>query len=80
MSLAFQTCIPDQSITSQTGVEMLSVFIPTTHNPTSGFLVMKAKHEVKELSMSVDDALKLIISLGVMKANAATSDRSRTIS
>lgn len=70
-SLAFQTGIPDKSITTQTGVDMISVFIPTTPNPTSGFLLMKAKSDVKELSMSVDEALKLIISLGVMGASNA---------
>ena len=46
---------------------MVSVFIPTTPNPTSGFLMMLPKTDVIELDMSVDDALKFIISLGVMQ-------------
>ena len=46
---------------------MLSIFVPTTPNPMGGFLVMLPKSEVIELSMSVDNALKFIISLGVMQ-------------
>lgn len=45
---------------------LLSVFVPTTPNPTSGFLLMVPKEETIELAMSVDEALKFIISLGVM--------------
>lgn len=66
-SLAFQTGLASQEISERTGEEMLSIFIPTTPNPTSGFLMMVSKSSIKELSMSVDDALKLIISLGVMQ-------------
>ncbi len=47
--------------------EMLSIFIPTTPNPTSGFLMMVHRSQVKELSMSIEEALKFIISLGVMQ-------------
>ena len=53
--------------------ELISVFIPTTPNPTSGFLMMIAKKEVKELNMSIDEALKFIISLGVMQSNNQTA-------
>ena len=42
------------------------VFIPTTPNPTSGYIIMVPKDEVIELDMSVEDALKMIISLGVV--------------
>ena len=43
-----------------------SVFIPTTPNPTSGFFLMLPRQHVIELDMSVDDALKYIISMGVV--------------
>jgi uncharacterized membrane protein len=46
--------------------ELVSVFVPTTPNPTSGFLVMCPRGEVVELDMKVDDAMKMIISLGVV--------------
>ena len=45
---------------------MINVFIPTTPNPTSGYIIMVPKDEVIELDMSVEDALKMIISLGVV--------------
>lgn len=68
-SLAFQTGSATPEINSLTHDEMISVFIPTTPNPTSGFLMMIARKEALELSMSVDEALKFIISLGVMQTN-----------
>lgn len=71
-SLAFQTGTATQEIAEHTGEEMVSLFVPTTPNPTSGFLMMIPKREVIELSMSIDEALKLIISLGVMQSGTAT--------
>ena len=65
-SIAFQTGSPPAEIVEHTGVEMITVFIPTTPNPTSGFLMMVPKAEAIELSMSTEAALKLVISLGVM--------------
>lgn len=66
-SLAFQTGISGRDIGRHTGSEMVSIFIPTTPNPTSGFLMMVPKADVIELSMTIDEALKFIISLGVMQ-------------
>jgi len=65
-SIAFHTGSPPAEISEHTGKEMLTVFIPTTPNPTSGFLMMVPKSDTMELSMSTEAALKLIISLGVM--------------
>ena len=45
---------------------MLTCFVPTTPNPTSGFIVMVPRAEVTWLEMSVEDAMRLIISLGVV--------------
>ena len=67
-TIAFQTGAANHEVCEHTGEEMLSIFVPTTPNPTSGFLMMIAKSSAKELSMSIDDALKLVISLGVMQA------------
>ena len=66
-SIAFQTGPVGHEIEKHTGSQMLSIFVPTTPNPMGGFLVMLPKSEVIELSMSVDNALKFIISLGVMQ-------------
>ena len=46
--------------------EFLSVYVPTTPNPTSGFFLMLPRADVVELDMSVDEALKYIISMGVV--------------
>ncbi|HHB80353.1 MAG TPA: DUF502 domain-containing protein, partial [Aliiroseovarius sp.] len=50
--------------------EIMSVFLPTTPNPTSGFLLFVPKSEVVELEMSVEDAAKLVISAGLVYPNA----------
>ena len=66
-TIAFQTGTANSEIMTHTGAEMLSVFVPTTPNPTSGFLMMVPQADARELSMSIDDALKFVISLGVMQ-------------
>ena len=53
-----------------TGEPALSVFLPTTPNPTSGFLLFLPKSEVIELEMTVEDAAKLIISAGLVYPSA----------
>ncbi|MCW8400308.1 DUF502 domain-containing protein [Legionella sp. PATHC038] len=65
-SIAFQTGAASSSINNKTKEELVSIFIPTTPNPTSGFLMMLPRSDVIELDMSIDEALKFIISLGVM--------------
>jgi len=51
---------------AQTGSDLLSVFVPTTPNPTSGFLLFFPREDVIELDMSVEDAAKLVISAGLV--------------
>jgi uncharacterized membrane protein len=48
------------------GAEMVSIYVPTTPNPTSGFFLMLRKDQTVELDMSVDEALKYIVSMGVV--------------
>jgi uncharacterized membrane protein len=48
------------------GEKLVSVFIPTTPNPTSGFLVLVPESEITKLDMSVADGIKFIISLGAI--------------
>jgi len=67
-SIAFQTGSVSRDIeNSINGEPMVSYFIPTTPNPTSGFLMMAPRSKVKELDMGVDQALKFVISLGVVQ-------------
>ena len=65
-SVAFQTGYPNGEIAKLLPEDHVSVFIPTTPNPTSGFFMIMAKKDVIELDMSVDAALKYIISMGVV--------------
>ncbi|WP_058520313.1 DUF502 domain-containing protein [Legionella tucsonensis] len=65
-SIAFQTGSANAVINNKVKDDMISLFMPTTPNPTSGFLIMLPRSDVMELDMSIDEALKLIISLGVM--------------
>jgi uncharacterized membrane protein len=51
---------------AESGSDLLSVFVPTTPNPTSGFLLFFPKEDVIELDMSVEDAAKLVISAGLV--------------
>jgi uncharacterized membrane protein len=66
-SVAFQTGNGAAEINTKTGHEMITLFIPTTPNPTSGFLMMVPRAEAIELDISVDQALKFVISLGVVQ-------------
>jgi uncharacterized membrane protein len=65
-SLAFQTGVGAGEISSKTGKSIANVFIPTTPNPTSGFFLMVPHEDVIELDMSVDDGLKMLLSVGVV--------------
>jgi len=51
---------------SEDGEEIATVFLPTTPNPTSGFLLFLPRSDIKELDMSVEDAAKLVISAGLV--------------
>jgi uncharacterized membrane protein len=73
-SIAFQTGEAGKEIEGPLNSEpMVTSFIPTTPNPKSGFLMMKPKSKVIELDMSVDQALKFVISLGVVQPNATSA-------
>jgi uncharacterized membrane protein len=66
-SVAFQTSDGYQEVDEKEGKKMVTIFVPTTPNPTSGFLMMIAEEDVHELRMSIDEALKFVISLGVVQ-------------
>ena len=65
-TIAFLTGQPGGDVVNYLRGEYVSVYVPTTPNPTSGFFLMMPKADVIELDMSVDTALKYIISMGVV--------------
>ncbi len=65
-TIAFLTGTPGGDVANYLQGEYVSVYVPTTPNPTSGFFLMLPKAEVVELDMSVDQALKYIISMGTV--------------
>lgn len=66
-TLAFQTSKQKGEAQIKTGInEVVNLFVPTTPNPTSGFFIMASSNEIIELDMSVDEALKMVISGGVV--------------
>ncbi len=65
-TVAFLTGAPGGDIVNHLRGEHVSVYVPTTPNPTSGFFLMMPAKDVVELDMTVDEALKYIISMGVV--------------
>jgi len=65
-TVAFLTGAPGGDIVNHLEGEHVSVYVPTTPNPTSGFFLMMRSSDVVELDMTVDEALKYIISMGVV--------------
>ncbi len=65
-TIAFQTGSPAVAAQAHMVGEHISVYVPTTPNPTSGFFLMLPRSRVYDLDMTVDEALKYIISMGVV--------------
>ncbi|MBN8443289.1 MAG: DUF502 domain-containing protein [Thauera sp.] len=65
-TIAFLTGKPGGDAAQHLPGDFVSVYVPTTPNPTSGFFLMMPRKDVIELEMSVDEALKYIISMGVV--------------
>jgi uncharacterized membrane protein len=63
-TIAFVTGTPAEEVTAKLDGEHLNVFLPTTPNPTSGFFMIVPRADVIELDMSVEEALKHIVSMG----------------
>jgi uncharacterized membrane protein len=77
-TIAFVTGKPGGEVAQQLGAvdaedEFLSLYVPTTPNPTSGFFLMARRSDVRPLPMSVDAALKYIISMGVVGPDQSPS-------
>ena len=65
-SMCFLTSENPREVQRRTSDDVVTVFLPTTPNPTSGFMLFVPRKDVIELDMPIDDALKMIISLGVV--------------
>ena len=65
-TIAFLTGHPGGEVAARLGEGYLSVYVPTTPNPTPGFFLVVPRADVIELAMSVDEALKYVISMGVV--------------
>jgi uncharacterized membrane protein len=71
-TLGFQTGVGVGEVQDRTDRDVVTVFIPTTPNPTSGFVIMVPREDAIELEMSVEDGLKFVMSLGVVTPNWPT--------
>ena len=65
-TITFQTATEIGEVQARTGEDVVACFVPTTPNPTSGFIIVVPKRDTIELDMEVDEAVKLIMSLGVV--------------
>jgi uncharacterized membrane protein len=72
-TLAFLTSDEQGQVQQATGRDVVSVYVPTTPNPTGGYFVLVPREDVREIDLSVDDGLKLLLSMGAVNP-AHTTD------
>lgn len=72
-TIAFQTGMPGGDVANHLTGDYMSVYVPTTPNPTGGYFVMLKRSDCIELKMSVDEALTYVISMGVVVPGSAAS-------
>ena len=72
-TIAFQTGMPGGDVVNHLQGDYLSVYVPTTPNPTGGYFVMLPRADCIELKMSVDEALTYVISMGVVVPGSAAN-------
>ena len=78
-TIAFVTGTPSFAVQQHLGDEFVNIYIPTTPNPTSGFFLIVRKSEIFELDMSVDVALKHIVSMGVVAPEPGHANGIKTL-
>lgn len=78
-TLCFKTSDSPQSFDDITGKDLITVFVPTTPNPTSGFILFIPRDEVKKMDMDVEDALKMVMSLGVVTPETKTATKKELV-
>lgn len=72
-SLAFRTGKPVGEVRDKTGENVITVYVPTTPNPTSGFVILVPSEDVIPLDMTVEEGLRMIISMGVVTPEDAAA-------
>ncbi|PUB84815.1 MAG: hypothetical protein DBP02_07365 [gamma proteobacterium symbiont of Ctena orbiculata] len=65
-TLAFLTSEEGGAVQQATGRDVVNVYVPTTPNPTGGYFVLVPKEDIRELDMSVDEGLKMLLSMGAV--------------
>ncbi|MCC2624279.1 MAG: hypothetical protein K0R14_152 [Burkholderiales bacterium] len=65
-TIAFITGTPSKNILGDVSTDYINVYVPTTPNPTSGYFVIVHRNDTKELNMTVDQALRYVISMGAV--------------
>ncbi len=78
-TIAFVTGVPRGDTATHLPGDYLSVYVPTTPNPTGGYFILLKASECIELRMSVDDALKYIVSMGVVAPAMPPGDGGKTL-
>jgi uncharacterized membrane protein len=78
-SIAFYTGTTVGEVQDKTEKEVVNVFLPTTPNPTTGFLMMIPREDIIELDMPVEDGIKLIMTLGVIAPPGVSRERALDI-
>jgi uncharacterized membrane protein len=71
-TIAFLTGTPNGEVAQHLNDDFISVYVPTTPNPTSGYFLLVQRSDTIELEMSVDTALKYVVSMGVVSPEMAT--------
>jgi len=74
-AIVFVTAEGPPAIRAASGLDLVSVFLPTAPNPTSGFLLLVPRSEVYPLDITVEDGLKLVVSGGVILPAAASAQK-----
>lgn len=78
-ALGFVTGETKGEVQENTADRVINVFVPTTPNPTSGFLVFAPKDEVEEISMSIEDGVKYVISGGIVDGQLSSSKKNKAV-
>lgn len=72
-TIGFQTSDSPDEFNQLVGKKLLTIFVPTTPNPTSGYILMMPEEDITKLDMDVEDALKMVMSLGVVTPKSIRS-------
>ncbi|MFZ6674628.1 DUF502 domain-containing protein [Undibacterium sp. Rencai35W] len=76
-TIGFLTGVPGGDVVQHLDGDYVSIYVPTTPNPTSGFFLMVPKADAIELDMSVDAALKYIVSMGVVAPEQVITEKTK---